>query len=229
MLIFVLEKENKRRKEKMKKSFVKTVCGIVLAGVMLAATGCSMPGASAEDSIDTNANVVEASDGELFADTTLDAKQVMVMGKVYEIPFNYSNISKQLTLREEMTEKFNVKVPAKGFMSNIFLDVAGKEGSYVTVKLQNTYTTDELPKLCNVAGIKVSADHCDNTVISLPSGITLGSSAYQVTGCYGDPDKTIDEKDSFQYVYVKGEVTYTFYFMADTEGVQAIDIDYSGR
>ena len=80
----------------MKKSFVKTVCGIVLAGVMLASTGCSMPGASAEDSNDTNAaNVVEASDGELFADTTLDAKQVMVMGKVYEIPFNYSNISKQ--------------------------------------------------------------------------------------------------------------------------------------
>ena len=55
----------------MKKSFVKTVCGIVLAGVMLAATGCSMPGASAEDSIDTNANVVEASDGEGTRDSSL--------------------------------------------------------------------------------------------------------------------------------------------------------------
>ena len=211
----------------MKKSFVKTVCGIVLAGVMLAATGCGNNASSA--SSNSSVAVVESQDGEAFAQTDLSANQVSIFGKVYDIPFNYSKVSKQLTLREEMTEKYNVKVPAKGFMSNIFLDVAGKEGSYVTVKLQNTYTTDELPKLCNVAGIKVSADHCDNTVISLPSGITLGSSAYQVTGCYGDPDKTIDEKDSFQYVYVKGEVTYTFYFMADTEGVQAIDIDYSGR
>ncbi len=212
----------------MKKSFVKTVCGIVLAGCMLASTGCSMPGASAKDSNDTGV-VVEASDGELFSDTTLDAKQVMVMGKIYEIPFNYSKVSKQLTLREEMTEKFNVKVPARGFMSNVFLDVAGSEGSYITVKLQNTYTTDELPKLCNIAGINLSADHCDSTVVSLPSGISLGSSAYQVTGCYGDPDKTIDEKGSFQYVYEKGDVTYTFYFLADGDGVQAIDINYTGK
>ena len=214
----------------MKKSFVKTVCGIVLAGMMLASTGCGMPGASAKDSTrERGASVVEASDGELFSDTTLDAKQVMVCGKIYDIPFNYSKVSKQLTLREEMTEKFNVKVPAKGTMSNIFLDVAGQEGAYVTVKLQNTYTTDELPKLCNIAGIKVSAEHCDSSVISLPSGITNGSSAYEITGCYGDPDKTIDEKGSFEYVYQKGDVTYSFSFSADGEGCQAIDIDYKGQ
>ena len=71
----------------MKKSFVKTVCGIVLAGMMLASTGCGMSGTSAKDSTRENsANVVEASDGELFSDTTLDAKQVMVCGKIYEIP-----------------------------------------------------------------------------------------------------------------------------------------------
>ena len=211
----------------MKKSFVKTVCGIVLAGVMLAATGCGNNASSA--SSNSSVAVVESQDGEAFAQTDLSANQVSIFGKVYDIPFNYSKVSKQLTLREEMTEKYNVKVPAKGTLNNVFLDVAGSQGSYVEVALQNTYTTDELPKLCNVAGIKVSADHCDNTVISLPSGITLGSSAYQITGQYGDPDKTIDEKTGFQYVYVVGDVTYTFAFDTDKDGLQSMVIEYTGK
>ena len=210
----------------MKKSFIKTVCGIVLAGAMLAATGC---GNTPKEAANNAATVVEASDGELFKDTTLAANQVMVLGKIYDIPFNYSKVSKQLTLREEMTEQFNVKIPARGTMNNIFLDVAGSEGSYVVATLQNTYTTDELPKLCNISGLKITADHCEPGVISLPSGITIGSSAYQITGQYGDPDKTIDEKTGFQYVYVVGDVTYTFAFDTDKDGLQSMVIEYTGK
>ncbi|MBP5192006.1 MAG: hypothetical protein J6Z74_01540 [Eubacterium sp.] len=211
----------------MKKSFVKTVCGIVLAGAMLAATGCGNTSSSA--SANNSTTVVEESTGEQFEATSLEANQVMILGKVLDIPFNYSKISKQLSLREEMTEKFNVKVPARGTLGNVFLDVAGYEGSYVEVTLQNTYTTDELPKLCNVSAIKVSADHCPANVVTLPSGITIGSSAYQITGQYGDPDKTIDEKTGFQYVYEVGDVTYTFAFDTDKDGLQAIEIVYSGN
>jgi len=211
----------------MKKSFVKTVCGIVLAGVMLAATGCGNNASSA--SSNSSVAVVESQDGEAFAQTDLSANQVSIFGKVYDIPFNYSKVSKQLSLREEMTEKYNVKVPAKGTLNNVFLDVAGSEGSYVEVALQNTYTTDELPKLCNISTIKVSADHCEGGVVVLPSGITIGSSAYQITGQYGDPDKTIDEKTGFQYVYVVGDVTYTFAFDTDKDGLQSMIIEYTGK
>ena len=211
----------------MKKSFVKTVCGIVLAGVMLAATGCGNNASSA--SSNSSVAVVESQDGEAFAQTDLSANQVSIFGKVYDIPFNYSKVSKQLSLREEMTEKYNVKVPAKGTLNNVFLDVAGSEGSYVEVALQNTYTTDELPKLCNISTIKVSADHCEGGVVVLPSGITIGSSAYQITGQYGDPDKTIDEKTGFQYVYVVGDVTYTFGFDTDKDGLQSMIIEYTGK
>ena len=211
----------------MKKSFVKTVCGIVLAGVMLAATGCGNNASSA--SSNSSVAVVESQDGEAFAQADLSANQVSIFGKVYDIPFNYSKVSKQLSLREEMTEKYNVKVPAKGTLNNVFLDVAGSEGSYVEVALQNTYTTDELPKLCNISTIKVSADHCEGGVVVLPSGITIGSSAYQITGQYGDPDKTIDEKTGFQYVYVVGDVTYTFAFDTDKDGLQSMIIEYTGK
>lgn len=211
----------------MKKSFVKTVCGIVLAGVMLAATGCGNNASSA--SSNSSVAVVESQDGEAFAQTDLSANQVSIFGKVYDIPFNYSKVSKQLSLREEMTEKYNVKVPAKGTLNNVFLDVAGSEGSYVEVALQNTYTTDELPKLCNISTIKVSADHCEGGVVVLPSGITIGSSAYQITGQYGDPDKTIDEKTGFQYVYVVGDVTYTFAFDTEKDGLQSMIIEYTGK
>ena len=211
----------------MKKSFVKTVCGIVLAGVMLAATGCGNNASSA--SSNSSVAVVESQDGEAFAQTDLSANQISVFGKVYDIPFNYSKVSKQLTLREEMTEKFNVKVPAKGTLNNVFLDVAGSQGSYVEVAHQNTYTTDELPKLCNISMIKVSADHCEGGVVVLPSGITIGSSAYEITGQYGDPDKTIDEKTGFQYVYVVGDVTYTFAFDTDKDGLQSMVIEYTGK
>ena len=179
----------------MKKSFVKTVCGIVLAGAMLAATGCGNTSSSA--SANNSTTVVEESTGEQFEATSLEANQVMILGKVLDIPFNYSKISKQLSLREEMTEKFNVKVPARGTLGNVFLDVAGYEGSYVEVTLH--------------------------------SGITIGSSAYQITGQYGDPDKTIDEKTGFQYVYEVGDVTYTFAFDTDKDGLQAIEIVYSGN
>ncbi len=211
----------------MKKSFVKTVCGIVLAGVMLAATGCGNNASSA--SSNSSVAVVESQDGEAFAQADLSANQVSIFGKVYDIPFNYSKVSKQLTLREEMTEKYNVKVPAKGTLNNVFLDVAGSQGSYVEVALQNTYTTDELPKLCNISMIKVSADHCEGGAVVLPSGITIGSSAYQITGQYGDPDKTIDEKTGFQYVYVVGDVTYTFAFDTDKDGLQSMVIEYTGK
>lgn len=212
----------------MKKSFVKTVCGIVLAGVMLAATGCGNNASSA--SSNSSVAVVESADGEAFAQTDLSANQISIFGKVYDIPFNYSKVSKQLTLREEMTEKYNVKVPAKGTLNNVFLDVAGTQGSYIEVALQNTYTTDELPKLCNISMIKVSADHCEGGVVVLPSGITIGSSAYQITGGqYGDPDKTIDEKTGFQYVYVVGDVTYTFAFDTDKDGLQSMIIEYTGK
>lgn len=212
----------------MKKSFVKSVCGIVLAGVMLAATGCGNS-SSSPATANNSVAVVEASDGDLFQETNLTANQVMILGKVFDIPFNYSKISKQLSLREEMTEKFNVKVPARGTLNNVFLDVVGAEGSYVEVTLQNTYSTDELPKLCNISAIKVSADHCVPDVVTLPSGITIGSSAYQITGQYGDPDKTIDEKSGFQYVYVVGDVTYTFAFDTDKDGLQSIEIVYNGK
>ena len=211
----------------MKKNCFKKLGVVVLAGVMFA----SVVGCGKSDSASTNqstvVNTVEASDSEVFSSETLDAAQVKLVGKVYDIPFDYSKIAKKVSLKDEMTEQFNVKVPANGTLDNIYVDVVGKDQSML-LKLANKSATEEAPTRCRVAGITLQAGTADASTITLPGGITFESSAYEVETAYGDPDKKIDEKTGFQYVYERANVTYTFSFSREFGGLQKISFEYTG-
>ncbi len=207
----------------MKKNIVKKLGVMVLAGVMLlSAVGCGKN--SSETSTNDVSNVV-ASDGEMFKSETLDAGQVKLMDKVLDLPADYSRISKKLTLREEMTEKYNVKVPANSELKNVFLDVYNKPGYYLTVTLKNSRSEDDLPKACQISGIVAQAGYADASVITLPGNISIGSTAYEISNLYGTPDKTIETSDGFTYVYEKGNFSYSFDFNKDVEGVYMITIE----
>ena len=211
----------KERKRVMKKNVFKKLGVMFLAGVVLAsAVGCGD-----KDSASNDASNVVASDGEMFDSNTLDAGEVKLLGKVYDIPADYADMSKKFKLRDEMTEQFNVKVPAMGTLDSIYLDVYNRENTYITVSLKNDRNTEELPKSCKVSKIDAKAEYADSSVILLPGDISLGSTAYDVSGTYGDPDTSIDSKDGFTYIYEKGNVTYTFEFKRDVEGCVEIIIE----
>ena len=210
----------------MKKNLVKKLGVVILAGAMLT----SVVGCGSSDTASSNqtvVNKVEASDSEVFSSETLDAAQVKLVGKVYDIPFDYSKIAKKVSLKDEMTQQFNVKVPANGTLDNIYVDVVGKDQSML-LKLQNKSDQDETPTRCRVAGITLQAGTADASTIVLPGGITFEASAYEVETAYGEPDKTVDEKTGFQYVYERTNVTYTFYFSREFGGLQKISFEYTG-
>ena len=209
----------------MKKNLVKKLGVLVVAGVMLASVGCGKKDtASANQSV---VNEVEASDSEVFSEETLDAGQVKLFSKVCDIPFDYSKIAKKVSLKDEMADQFNIKVPADGTLDNIYVDVIGKNESML-INLQNKGATEETPKRCRVIGFTIQSGSFDSSNFVLPGGVTLDSSAYDISSAYGDPDKTIDEKAGFQYVYEKSNVTYTFYFSRDVVGVQKVVVAYTG-
>ena len=187
---------------------------------MVSAAGCGKNETASKDA----GNVV-ASDGEMFAADDLSAGQVKLLGKVYEVPVDYSKVSKKLTLRDEMTEQFNVKVAPKSTLSNVYLDVYNKENSHVVVSLTNNRNEEDYPKACQITAITADSNYADGSVITLPGDVTLGTSAYDITGKYGEPDTSIDSKDGFTYIYEKGSLTYTFDFLKDAEGVSKITIE----
>lgn len=205
----------------MRKNIVKKLSVVVVMGVMLlSAVGCGKSNSASND-----VGQVEASDGEAFNSEDLDAGQVKLLNKVYDLPVDYSRINKKLTLREEMTEKFNVKVPANGVLNNVYLDVYNKEGSYLIVSLKNNRDVEDLPKACSVSTITAESGYADADVIVLPGEVSIGTSAYDITGLYGEPDTTIDRKDGFTYIYEKDAATYTFDFVKNVEGVYKITIE----
>ncbi len=205
----------------MRKNMVKKLGVMFLAGVMLlSAVGCGKSNSASKD-----VSKVVASDGESFNGETLDAGQVKLLDKVYNIPMDYSSISKKLKLREEMTEMFNVKVAPNSVLNNVYLDVFNKENSYIVVSLKNNRNVEDLPKACTVTSITAQTGYADSSTILLPGNVSLGSSAYDITGLYGEPDTTIDTKDGFTYIYEKGAITYTFEFVKNIEGVCKITIE----
>ena len=205
----------------MRKNIVKKLSVVVVMGVMLlSAVGCGKGNSASND-----VGQVEASDGEAFNSEDLDAGQVKLLNKVYDLPVDYSRINKKLTLREEMTEKYNVKVPANGVLNNVYLDVYNKAGSYLVVSLKNSRDVEDLPKACSVSTIVAESGYADGDVILLPGDVTIGTSAYDITGLYGEPDTTIDKKDGFTYIYEKANATYTFEFVKNVEGVYKITIE----
>ena len=210
----------------MKKNLTKKLGVVVLAGVMLASVGCGKT-ETASSNQKSVVKTVEASDSEVFSADTLDAAQVKLMGKVYDIPFDYSKIAKKVSFKDEMTEQFNVKVPANGTLDNIYVDVVGKDQSML-LKLQNKNSTEETPQRCRVAGITLQTNTADSSTIILPSGISFESTAVEVETAYGEPDKTIDEKTEFQYVYTKGNIVYTFSFSRELGGLYKISYEYTG-
>ena len=205
----------------MRKNIVKKLSVVVVMGVMLlSAVGCGKSNSTSSD-----VGQVEASDGEAFNSEDLDAGQVKLLNKVYDLPVDYSRVNKKLTLREEMTEKYNVKVPANGVLNNVYLDVYNKEGSYLVVSLKNNRDVEDLPKACSVSTIVAESGYADADVIVLPGDVSIGTSAYDITGLYGEPDTTIDKKDGFTYIYEKDAATYTFDFVKNVEGVYKITIE----
>lgn len=207
----------------MKKNIVKRLSVLVLAGVvMMSAVACGKNDDTASN--DTVGEVV-ASDGEMFTADDLSAGEVKLLGKVYEMPVDYSKISKKFTLRDEMTEQFNVKVAPNSTLNNIYLDVFNQENSYVVVSLKNDRKQEDYPKACKVTSIVAQAGHADGNVVVLPGNVTIGTSAYDVTGRYGEPDTTIENAGGFTYVYDKGTITYTFDFEKNAEGVSKITIE----
>ena len=131
----------------MRKNIVKKLSVVVVMGVMLlSAVGCGKGNSASND-----VGKVEASDGEAFNSEDLDAGQVKLLNKVYDLPVDYSRVNKKLTLREEMTEKYNVKVPANGVLNNVYLDVYNKQGSYLVVSLKNNRDVEDIPKACSVS------------------------------------------------------------------------------
>ena len=205
----------------MRKNIVKKLSVVVVMGVMLlSAVGCGKSNSTSSD-----VGQVEASDGEAFNSEDLDAGQVKLLNKVYDLPVDYSRVKKKLTLREEMTEKYNVKVPANGVLNNVYLDVYNKEGSYLVVSLKNNRDVEDLPKACSVSTIVAESGYADADVIVLPGDVSIGTSAYDITGLYGEPDTTIDKKDGFTYIYEKDAATYTFDFVKNVEGVYKITIE----
>ncbi|MCR5215016.1 MAG: hypothetical protein K6E10_11425 [Eubacterium sp.] len=204
----------------MRKLFKGFVVGVVLSSMMLGTVACGSNDVAQDDSM-----VVEASDSESFTGKTLNANQIKISGIVYEMPISYSKVIKRLTLREEMTEKYNVKVPGNGTLSNVFLDVVGSNGSYLEVTLKNTHSDEELPKCCDISAIKAQYGKISAEEFSLPSDVSLGTSAYEITGYYGEPDTTVDGKEGFQYIYETDTLKYTFSFKKDVEGCQEILIE----
>ena len=70
----------------MKKNIVKKLGVMFLAGVMLlSAVGCGKSNSASKD-----VSNVEASDGETFNSDDLSAGQVKLLGKVYDLPIDYS-------------------------------------------------------------------------------------------------------------------------------------------
>ena len=183
----------------MKKNVFKKLGVLLLAGVVLAsAVGCGN-----KDTASSDASEVVASDGEMFDSNTLDAGQVKLLGKVCSVPVEYSDIAKKFKLRDE----FN------------------RSDAHLLVNLKNDRNTEELPKNCKISKIVAEADYADSSVILLPGDVSLGTTAYVITGTYGDPDTSIDSKDGFTYIYEKGNVTYTFEFKRDVEGCVKIVIE----
>ncbi|SEP89018.1 hypothetical protein SAMN02910369_00779 [Lachnospiraceae bacterium NE2001] len=205
----------------MKKNIVKRIGVLLLAGVMVA----SFVGCGSKDSASNDASNVIASDGEMFESENLDAGQVKLLGKVYDLPVDYSKINKKFQLRDEMTQQFNVKVPAMGTLDSIYLDVYNRDNANILVSLKNTRGDDELPKNCQISSITAQTEYADKGVILLPGDISVGSTAYDITGTYGEPDTTIDKADGFTYVYEKGNNTYTFEFSRSVEGCAKIIIE----
>ena len=220
-----LRHEDKRREKKemrvMKKNVFKKLGVLLLAGVVLAsAVGCGN-----KDTASSDASEVVASDGEMFESNTLDAGQVKLLGKVCSVPVEYSDIAKKFKLRDEMTEQFNVKVAPMGSLDSVYLDVFNRSDAHLLVNLKNDRNTEELPKNCKISKIVAEADYADSSVILLPGDVSLGTTAYVITGTYGDPDTSIDSNDGFTYIYEKGNVTYTFEFKRDVEGCVKIVIE----
>lgn len=207
----------------MKKNIVKRLSVLVLAGVvMMSAVAC---GKNDDATADNSVGEAVASDGEMFSADDLSAGEVKLLDKVYEMPVDYSQISKKFTLREEMTEKFNVKVAPNSTLNNVYLDVFNKDNAYVVVSLKNDRKEEDYPKACKVTSIVAQTGYADGGVVVLPGNVTLGTSAYDVTGLYGDPDTTIDNSEGFTYIYERGTITYTLDFAKDAEGVQKITIE----
>ena len=197
----------------MKKNIVKRLSVLVLAGVvMMSAVAC---GKSDDTASDNTVGEVVASDGEQFTVDDLSAGEVKLAGKVYEMPVDYSKISK----------KFNVKVAPNSTLNNVYLDVFNKDNAYVVVSLKNDRKEEDYPKACKVTSIVAQAGYADGNVVVLPGNVTLGTSAYDVTGLYGDPDTTVDNSEGFTYIYERGSITYTLEFAKDAVGVQKITIE----
>ena len=75
---------------KMRKNIVKKLSVVVVMGVMLlSAVGCGKGNSASND-----VGQVEASDGEAFNSEDLDAGQVKLLNKVYDLPVDYSRINK---------------------------------------------------------------------------------------------------------------------------------------
>ena len=182
----------------------------------------------------TSPSVTTSVDG-LSSD--LFSQQVAVDGKVYTLPFAYSEISDVFTFDAEgieFTDGSNTLDP--GYSTSVVpLDYKNSTtSSWLNIygSFQNDNSEASTLDKCTFTGIDVDINYVDDTnypQLVLPGGITWGSNKADIEAAYGKPDSdNIYESDSgyTSYTYKTDDYSYQVrLYIYDDKGLQEIDID----